>query len=183
MTASSRSVLEEAVSALRALALDPADGLPQSLFRYVSGITPLVNVDLLIRDDTGRTLLTWRDDENYGHGWHIPGGIVRYGETFMNRVQAVARDELGASVAADGEPLAINQVIDRARKERGHFVSLLYRCQLTTPPDAARRAPADVPLPGQWRWHGSAPDDLLPVQDFYRPYFASASPRRGHATI
>ena len=35
-------------------------GLPGELFLFVSRVTPLVNVDLLIEDEHKRTLLTWR---------------------------------------------------------------------------------------------------------------------------
>ena len=34
-------------------------GLPEELFLFVSRVTPLVNVDLLIQDDQKHTLLTW----------------------------------------------------------------------------------------------------------------------------
>ena len=44
--------------------IDPrAGGLPDELFLFVSRITPLVNVDLLIQDDRRHTLFTWRSDE------------------------------------------------------------------------------------------------------------------------
>ena len=32
-------------------------GLPDEVFTYISTVTPLVNVDLLIRNDKGETLL------------------------------------------------------------------------------------------------------------------------------
>ena len=50
------------------------NGLPHDLFVFVSRLTPLVNVDLLIQDPHHGTLLTWRHDETYGPGWHVPGG-------------------------------------------------------------------------------------------------------------
>ena len=58
---------------------DPQEGLPEVVFLFVTRHTPMINVDLLIRDAEGRVLLTWRDD-GYEHspGWHIPGGIIRY---------------------------------------------------------------------------------------------------------
>lgn len=46
---------------LRALPLAPEQGLPEELFPFVSQITPLVNVDLLIRDPQCGVLLTWRE--------------------------------------------------------------------------------------------------------------------------
>src|SRR5438105_4861558 len=54
---------------------DTGAGLPPEVFLFLSRVTPLLNVDLLIQDDRGRTLLTWRDDEFFGAGWHVPGGI------------------------------------------------------------------------------------------------------------
>jgi colanic acid biosynthesis protein WcaH len=61
---------------------DAQKGLPQELFYFVSQLTPMVNVDLLIKNQKGQTLLTWRDDQFYGSAWHIPGGIIRFKESF-----------------------------------------------------------------------------------------------------
>ena len=66
--------LQRALHAIESTLDDPHRGLPEELFLFVSRITPLVNVDLLIQDDRGHTLLTWRDDEFHGAGWHVPGG-------------------------------------------------------------------------------------------------------------
>jgi ADP-ribose pyrophosphatase YjhB (NUDIX family) len=88
------NTLEESIS-------DPRRGLPEELFLFASRITPLVNVDLLVKDKLGKTLLTWRDDGYYPPSWHIPGGIIRYKETFAERIKEVARTELGAAVDFD----------------------------------------------------------------------------------
>ena len=159
------------VDKLRALEVDPTVSLPEELFLYVSSITPLVNVDLLIKDDAGRVLLTWRDGPHYEPGWHVPGGIIRFKETFMDRIQAVSRIELGATVRADTSPLAINQSIRPSHSVRGHHVSLLFKCMLTSPPDEARRFESGSPLAGQWHWYAVPPSNLLAVQDVYRPFF------------
>jgi colanic acid biosynthesis protein WcaH len=50
------------------------------LYVYIRKLTPLVNVDLLIKHAKGRTLLSWRNDGCSGTGWHIPAGIVRFRE-------------------------------------------------------------------------------------------------------
>ena len=87
------------IDALENLVVDSRQGLPEDLFLFVTRLTPMINVDLLIRDGEGRTLLTWRDDGyDYSPGWHIPGGIIRYKECRGERVQAVAQKELGTSV-------------------------------------------------------------------------------------
>jgi len=149
---------------------DPRRGLSADVFRFVSRITPLVNVDLLIQDDRSRTLLTWRDDEFYGPGWHVPGGIIRYKESAADRIHACAREELGADVASDGAPLLVLEST-REQDTRGHHISLLFRCRLLSPPDGARRAASDRPPSGQWRWHDRCPPDLLEAQRPYAPFF------------
>jgi len=127
-------------------------------------------VDLLIQDDAGRTLLTWRDDEFFGAGWHIPGGIIRYKELAVDRIRACALTELGAEVAFDSAPLLISENI-RPHRSRGHFISLLYRCQLLTPLDDARRASSTRPSAGMWSWHQGCPPDLIEAQAEYASFF------------
>lgn len=163
--------ISAAVGKLRALKVNAAISLPEELFLYVSSITPLVNVDLLIKDDSGRVLLTWRDDSYHEPGWHVMGGIIRFKELFKDRIHAVARIELGATVKSDMVPLAINQVIHPSRGVRGHFVSLLFKCMLTSLPDETRRSKSGSPLPGQWYWHTTPPSNLIAVHDMYRPFF------------
>jgi ADP-ribose pyrophosphatase YjhB (NUDIX family) len=129
----------------------------------------MINVDLLIKDNEGRTLLVWRKDK-YGSGWHIPGGIIRFKETTEQRIHEVAWQELGATVEFQDAPIAIRQVIVPDRNERGHFISLLYRCQLQSPPDRAREYISGKPSNGQWKWHEIYPDDMLQVHNMYRDF-------------
>jgi ADP-ribose pyrophosphatase YjhB (NUDIX family) len=162
--------LAASISTLELSLGDPRDGLAPEVFVFVSRITPLINVDLLIQDDRSRTLLTWRDDEFFGAGWHLPGGIIRYKETAADRIRACAREELGADLASDAAPLLVAETI-RQQATRGHFISLLFRCRLISPPDPAKQAVTDPPAAGQWRWHQRCPPDLLDVQRPYAPFF------------
>lgn len=149
---------------------NPSMGLPEDIFLFASRITPLLNVDLLIRDDRNQTLLTWRDDGYYPPGWHVPGGIVRYKERIRDRILAVAREELGIDIQFGEDPLAINEVIHPSRRVRGHFISLLFQCRPTGPPDEGLRYEKGIPLPGQWAWHGKCPPDIIPVHEMYRKF-------------
>ena len=162
--------LASLIAALEGAIGDPRRGLPEEVFRFVSRITPLSNVDLLIQDERRGTLLTWREDEFFGTGWHLPGGIVRYKETADERVRACAREELGVDVAFEAMPLAIAETIG-AHETRGHHIGLLFRCRLLTGPDPSRRAGDGRPAPGQWRWHPRCPADLLDTQRPYAKYF------------
>ena len=151
---------------------DPHAGLPYELFLFVSTLVPMVNVDLLVRDDAGRLLLTWRDDEIYGAGWHVPGGIIRFKETVEERIQATAQEELGAEVTFDPAPI-VEQSVAPVRRLRGHHISLIYRCRLRSGPDEALRFPGGSPSRGQWAWHARCPSDILPVHRRYGRFFAA----------
>ena len=37
-------------------------GLPEDIFYFVGRLTPYINVDLLVKNDLGQTLLSWRDE-------------------------------------------------------------------------------------------------------------------------
>jgi colanic acid biosynthesis protein WcaH len=170
--------LEAAIRQIEAAAGDPRGGrgVPLPVFLMISRLVPLFTVDLLVQDAEGRTLLTWRDDAYFGAGWHVPGGAVRYKETIAQRIQACAAEELGAEVAFDPVPLAVEEEIDPAQRTRGHNVALLYRCRLLAGPDPARRAAPGRPRPDEWAWHERSPDDLLPVHRRYAR-FLGAPPR------
>ena len=157
------------VDELQTLTGNPTKGLPEKVFLYASQITPLVNVDLLIKDEVHGTLLTWRDDHYYETGWHVPGGIIRFKETFSERIHAVAREELDISVVHNPVPIAINEVIHPTKAIRGHFISLLFSCRPTSPLTATLAAHTH-PTKGQWQWHKTCPPNLIPVHNMYRPY-------------
>jgi colanic acid biosynthesis protein WcaH len=148
---------------------NPRVSLPKDVFYFVSQLTPMVNVDLLVKNVGGETLLTWREDEFYGPGWHIPGGILRFKEYAATRIQKVADSELGASVMAEVTPIVVREVMASHRDIRGHFISMVYRCALTTMPDESRRFDPGNPKNGQWMWHSGCPSNIIPQHESYRP--------------
>ncbi len=160
---------------------NPSLGLPEEMFLFVSKITPMINVDLFIRNDQAHTLLTWREDGIGPPGWHIPGGIVRFKERMADRIAAVAGTELGTTVTFMREPLAIREVMQPSRKVRGHFISLLFDCHLLAPPDQARKYDRKAvrstgrPYPENWAWHAHCPDALIPDHEMYRGFIDGAS--------
>ncbi len=162
--------IKKIIDSLESLIKNPSEGLPEEIFLFVTRITPIINVDLLIKNDQNHTLLTWRDDGYYPPGWHIPGGIVRYKETISDRINAVAASELGADIKFKKDPLSINEVIHPSRKNRGHFISLLYECRLMTSLDKNLRYEKGIPKPGVWAWHDKCPDDIIPVHEMYRKF-------------
>ncbi len=162
--------IEQSIDLLDSFIKNPSDGLPEDVFLWVTRVTPMINVDLLIKNDQNETLLTWRDDSYYPAGWHIPGGIIRYKETISDRIRAVAESELGAKIKFNEKPLAINQVIHPSRRNRGHFISLLFECSLISALDDSCRWIEGSPSAGEWAWHGSCPDNILSVHEMYRKF-------------
>ena len=145
-------------------------GLPQEAFYFVSQLTPMINVDLLIKNKLGQTLLTWRDDKFYGPAWHIPGGIIRFKEKIEDRINKVAENELGCEVKFCTTPLDIREMMNKDRDIRGHFISMLYSCEIVGNPDNLKRSLDNNPQHGQWAWHEEAPLNLLTVHEPFRKF-------------
>lgn len=160
--------LSDQIAALHQAIPNPREGLPDEVFYFISELTPLINVDLLIQDEAGRTLLTWRCDQFYGSGWHIPGGIIRFKEAIQTRIQKVAQSELGAEVLVTGDACSIQEKMATGRNTRGHFISMLFPCRLQTQPTVS--SAGAEPLAGQWAWFENCPDNLISVHDSYRPF-------------
>lgn len=151
------------------------NGLSKPVFLFVSQLTPMVNVDLLIQNDRGETLLTWREDEFYGPGWHVPGGVIRFKEYAKTRIAKVAQSELGVDVTSSEHPVCIREVMAADRDVRGHFISMLYACALVgNLPDALAYVPNLPKQNGRWQWHQGCPSNLIRQHEMYREYINQA---------
>ncbi|MBI5920051.1 MAG: NUDIX domain-containing protein [Betaproteobacteria bacterium] len=161
--------IAKALNTLDLIVPDPKLGLPDEMFHFISRTTPLVNVDLLIKDERNRTLLAWRNDAYCGRGWHIPGGIIRFKETFEERLKKVAELEIGTSVDVNLSPIAINELISQHTDVRGHFVSILFKCHLS-----GEFTPANAELttddPGYLEWHDTCPVNLISFHKMYEKF-------------
>ncbi len=147
---------------------NPEVRLPEEIFLFISRMTPLINVDLLIKDENGRTLLSWRDDEYAGTGWHVPGGIIRVKETIRKRLGKVAETEIGAKVKFDFKPLAINETIFK-RRPLGHFVSFLFKGYLPSSFIPQNKGLKETDA-GYLKWHKFCPGNLLKSHGIYKDY-------------
>jgi hypothetical protein len=150
---------------------NPSNGLPADVFNFILKVTPVINVDLLVRDAANRVLFSWREDE-WGVGWHIPGGIIRFKELYEHRITAVARLELGTTVTAESMPCKILQLLDEGR---GHFLSLLFRCRLSGEPgeNGLVKMRVNQPRPTDLDWIEGIPDPLYPAHRGYSDWLRS----------
>ena len=148
---------------------DPTKGLPEEIFLFICRNIPVVGVDLLIKDENNRTLLSWRNDKFNGVGWHIPGGILRLKETLIDRVKKVAEVEIHTKkIKIEPNSYGTFQYIND-QKERCHVVSHLFKCHLpsTFIPENKNLSIEDA---GFLMWHDKCPYNLLGCQEFYRKY-------------
>jgi colanic acid biosynthesis protein WcaH len=163
------------ISRISSLVTDSQNGLQAELFLFVSRLTPLVNVDLLLQRNTHRgyeTLMTWRKDSFY-EGWHLPGGIIRFKETMDYRLRQVAALELGIESIISTQFITYNQKINSARDERGHFISFLFKITTNEVPLSSKEClNPDSPNSGEWFWFSSPPARILPQHKVYEKYFS-----------
>lgn len=160
--------IPEAIEFLDTQVPNPRSGLPEEVFLFISRLTPMVNVDLLIKDENGRVLLSWREDQYAGRGWHLPGGIIRFKEKLETRLMKVAEKEIGSTVEFDPVPIALNQVICD-HDTRGHFISILYNCFLSSDFIPANKGLSKNEN-GYLMWHDSCPENLIEVHEMYRKF-------------
>ncbi|MCY1203082.1 GDP-mannose mannosyl hydrolase [compost metagenome] len=67
-------------------------------FRRAVEMLPLVSIDLLLRDASGRYLTGLRANPPAQGAWFVPGGRIRKNETLRDALRRIARDELGVPV-------------------------------------------------------------------------------------
>lgn len=71
--------------------------LSKEEFDFIYGKVPRLNVELILKSDIG-VLLTKRSIEPCKGQWHLPGGTVYYGDSFIDTVKRIAMRELGIYV-------------------------------------------------------------------------------------
>lgn len=163
---------KNAVRLLRGAELDASGGLDEELFLMITALTPIPNVDLLIENSRHQILLARRNDPYYDKSWHIPGGCIRYGEDFANRIRQTALKELGCEVTFDPEPLAVRNVLRKDNpllshpRERGHHIAILFRCYLPENYEINNGAKSENDN-GFLKWFDRLPEEFLEIQHVY----------------
>lgn len=147
--------------------------LPENEFLYISSRTPLINADMLILDENGDVILSWRDDEYCGIGWHIPGGIIRHGETMRERLETTAEREIGLIPEFEDSPCKITEIF-LEQEYRNHFISHLFRGRCSRTAVKTVEQPVN---PGDLRWFDHYPKEGIvysqaPYEEYLKEYFS-----------
>jgi len=111
---------------------NPHEGLPQPVFDALIKVVPFVACELAVVGKKG-ILLTWREDK-WWKGWHFPGGLLRYQESFEERMDQVAWKEFGVNISS----CKFLFVKDCSHGKRGHVVSLIFICHTSMTPKSGK---------------------------------------------
>ena len=109
--------------------VSPTHGLPRWLFHTISILSPLTNIEIFaVCKDNNSVILAFRDDQFYGPGWHLPGGIIRSRERLLERVKKTVKKEikLGENEFQVKGCITLAESIDSKRPVRSHFYSFGY---------------------------------------------------------
>jgi colanic acid biosynthesis protein WcaH len=68
--------------------------LSQNIFSTIVENTPLVSIDLIIKDDENNILLGQRINKPAQGYWFVPGGRILKDETLQNAFMRITKDEL-----------------------------------------------------------------------------------------
>ncbi|OGE79934.1 MAG: hypothetical protein A2826_00080 [Candidatus Doudnabacteria bacterium RIFCSPHIGHO2_01_FULL_43_23] len=98
-----------------------SSGLPEEVFNAIMHLVPFIALELVLINSKKEILLTWREDK-YWRGWHFPGGLLRYRESFDKRIKETAQRELGVKVKSFKFLFPKNYV----KGSRTHDVSLVF---------------------------------------------------------
>ncbi len=129
------------VSSLLKKVDNPHEGLPQPIFDAMAKLTPFIACEIVLAGPDG-ILLTWREDK-WWKGWHFPGGLMRFRESFLDRIQQVAMREIGIKIHKYDFLFLKNCNM----AGRAHAVSLVFRCYAKDRPKKGKffkKMPPDI---------------------------------------
>ena len=139
----------------------PERGLGTELFKAIIAVVPQVAVEAVIVDDINnptKVLLTPRDDHDYPKACHLPGGFIRYGETFLQRLTSVIKTELNVGIKKVKDTMIVYNLFERNNKR--HIIGLYFLVQLSANPNVAHR------------WVDYIPKNIVKHhKDFLKSYF------------
>ncbi len=162
--------MDKLIKSLEKYIKDPKKGLPEPVFLFLTRISPMINVDLLIKNSKGETLLTWRKKgEKYPAGWHVPGGIIRFKEKTENRIRKVAKIELGRDVFFKKKPLVIKEIFLN-QINRSHFISILYLCRLKESLNPKLRKNKVFMQKYKMKWFSKCPKNIIRPHLMYKNF-------------
>ncbi|WP_080697750.1 GDP-mannose mannosyl hydrolase [Aeromonas hydrophila] len=79
----------------------PNHWLDKTQFQQIVAATPLISIDLIVRNELGQVLLGRRLNRPAQGFWFVPGGRVRKDERLNNAFWRLTEEELGIAASRD----------------------------------------------------------------------------------
>lgn len=131
------------------------DYIEQDEYEKIARQIPIICVDIVIRDRTGRYLIIKRENPPLKGQWWVPGGRIRKQETILYACMRVARAELDCQLTGI-RPIGFYEDIFTGEESPYdfpfHTMSFVFE---------AKKLSGDVKLNGQssaWTWSEALPD-------------------------
>ena len=148
--------------------------LSKQIFQTIIQNTPLISIDLIVKNHQGQVLLGKRNNPPAQNFWFVPGGRIRKNETFIDAFKRITLQELGNNFSlSDARFIAPYQhfYADSIFTDRisTHYVVLAY--QLIVDDKLL-----DLPLEQHNQYHWFDINELLldkQVHQFTKDYFSS----------
>jgi len=117
----------------------------------------------------GALLLVRESERSDAPGtWRLPGGGVTFGEHPVDAVVTEFAEETGFSVAVEGDPVVLSDVVDRGERGELHTVRLCFVVSLLGG-ELAHEVDGTTDLA---KWVDEADVDRLPLQSYVREALA-----------
>ena len=141
--------------------------LDHQRFLAIVESAPLVSMDIVVRDPSGRVLLGYRSNEPARHFWFVPGGRIFKNESLAEAFGRITHEELGRAFdRADAVLLGVYEHFydTSAGGVTGsgtHYIALAYEVTASSPLSPACEQHS--------RYEWFRVDDLLTAADVH-PY-------------
>ena len=155
----------------------PGEWLQPEDFAHAVRVTPLVSIDLVVRDRRGRTLLGHRHHEPAKGFFFVPGGRITKNESLAAAFDRISRCELGLAQRIDAARfLGVFEHFYKANRLQApgfgtHYVVLAYELLLDLDP-------AELPKDQHGHYAWMSPEELLGRDDVHpntKAYFQGGS--------
>ncbi|MBU3669041.1 MAG: NUDIX domain-containing protein [Candidatus Taylorbacteria bacterium] len=136
---------------------EPKFWLSDEDYKNIFSKVPRVCIDLLIKDSSGRILLSLRNIEPYKGLWHLPGGMIYKGESMEDAAARIALKETGLIVKFE-KVLKVGELLEENRIDYTQHVILLIT-EVTVIEGELKKDFQSSEL----SFFDSAPDNTIPV--------------------
>lgn len=116
--------------------INPKKPMGTDLFNVVARISVSIALEsIILRKSKNNNieifLIKRLKNQSYARMWHVPGTILRSGETEKKAFLRLAKEEIGISF----ESVKFVGTFNNSKDERGHSFSLLHLCEIKGGPE------------------------------------------------